>query len=188
MGELIPALNGVCIPERQVLGWFQPKKPELFALGRFPASILWTPAGHFFHFPLWGSPGFKIGLHRHRFEQGPADQLDRKAHPADEEALRVGLRFGFPEADGACLRLSTCLYTLTPDEHFILDRLPGAPQIIVASPCSGHGFKFGSVFGEVLADLAMEREPAFDLSMFALSRFKGSNNVSPGSAPAIPLR
>ena len=60
---------------------------------------------------------------------------------------------------------------MTPDEHFILDRLPGAPQIIVASPCSGHGFKFGSVFGEVLADLASGKEPAFDLSMFRLGRF-----------------
>jgi sarcosine oxidase len=171
MGELVPQLKSICLPERQVLGWFQPRKPELFAMERFPASILWTPAGHFFHFPLWGAPGFKIGLHRHRYEQGPADQLDRQTDETDEDALREGLRFGFPEADGTCLRLSSCLYTMTPDEHFILDRLPGAPQVIVASPCSGHGFKFASVFGEMLADLAMEREPGFDLSMFALSRF-----------------
>jgi sarcosine oxidase len=60
---------------------------------------------------------------------------------------------------------------MTPDEDFIIDRMPGMPQVVVASPCSGHGFKFASVFGEVLADLAMDRTPAFNLEPFALSRF-----------------
>jgi len=81
------------------------------------------------------------------------------------------LAFAFPEANGACLKLAACLYTVTPDEHFIIDRLPGMPQVVIASPCSGHGFKFGTVFGEVLADMAGGAKPAFDLSMFSLARF-----------------
>lgn len=171
IGDHIPALKKVAVPERQVLGWFQPRDAKLFTPDRFPASILKTEASHFYHFPLWGAPGFKIGAHRHLFQQSDAETLDRNIYPEDEALLRKGLEFAFPEANGACLRMTACHYTVTPDEHFILDRLPGAPQVIVASPCSGHGFKFGSVFGEVLADLASGKEPAFDLAMFRLGRF-----------------
>lgn len=171
IGEHVGALASIAVPERQVLGWFQPREAAQFAPERLPVSILWTPHGHFYQFPLWGAPGFKIGCHRHRYEQGPADALDRETHASDEALLRKGLAFAFPKADGALLRMASCLYTVTPDEHFVLDRLPGAPQVIVASPCSGHGFKFGSVFGEVLADMAMGREPGFDLGMFRLGRF-----------------
>jgi sarcosine oxidase len=167
----VPALARLAVPERQVLGWFQPRDTRLFMPERFPASILWTEHGHFYQFPLWGAPGFKIGCHRHLYQQGPAERLDRSVYPEDEALLRKGLAFAFPEADGTCLRLTACHYTLTPDEHFIIDRLPDAPQVVIASPCSGHGFKFGSVFGEVLADMTTGQTPAFDLKMFALSRF-----------------
>ena len=69
------------------------------------------------------------------------------------------------------MSLRACMFTNTPDEHFILDTLPGAPEVMVASPCSGHGFKFASVIGEILADLAGGRTPSFDLSLFKLDRF-----------------
>jgi sarcosine oxidase len=65
------------------------------------------------------------------------------------------------------------MYTNTPDFHFVIDVLPDAPQVVLASPCSGHGFKFASVVGEMLADLVMERAPTFDLSLFRLGRFAG---------------
>ena len=89
----------------------------------------------------------------------------------DERLLRDGLARYFPDANGPLLSWKTCIFTNTPDEHFIIDRYPGLPQVILASPCSGHGFKFASVIGEILADLAMDRDPAFDLSMFRLDRF-----------------
>jgi sarcosine oxidase len=65
-----------------------------------------------------------------------------------------------------------CLYTNTPDQHFVVDVHPGHPQVVIASPCSGHGFKFASALGEVLADLATGRTPAFDLGLFRLDRLK----------------
>jgi sarcosine oxidase len=71
------------------------------------------------------------------------------------------------------LSLRACLFTNTPDEHFIIDTLPDAPDVVVASPCSGHGYKFASAMGEILADMAMERRPAFDLTLFKLGRFAG---------------
>jgi len=67
------------------------------------------------------------------------------------------------------------MYTNTPDEHFIIDRHPLHPNIIVASPCSGHGFKFSSLTGQLLAGLALEKNSPFDLTPFALSRFRTSS-------------
>jgi sarcosine oxidase len=76
------------------------------------------------------------------------------------------------------LRLAACLFTNTPDEHFVIDTLPGAPEVVVASPCSGHGFKFASVVGEALADLAIEGSSKLDLSLFDMKRFEEASAVS----------
>jgi sarcosine oxidase len=92
-------------------------------------------------------------------------------HPRDEAALRSAVRACFPLADGPLLRASVCLFTNTPDEHFIIDRLPDAPQVLVVSACSGHGFKFSSVVGEVVADLVTDGRTAHDLGLFRLGRF-----------------
>jgi sarcosine oxidase len=70
------------------------------------------------------------------------------------------------------LAAKTCIYTMTPDGDFVLDLVPGAPQIVVASPCSGHGFKFAPVIGEILADLATRGTTRHDISRFRLSRFR----------------
>ncbi len=67
--------------------------------------------------------------------------------------------------------MRTCMFTNTPGEHFVLDMLPGFGEVVVASPCSGHGFKFSSAIGEILADLAMDQRPKFDLSPFKIGRF-----------------
>lgn len=171
IGEHVPALKSVAVPERQALGWFRPKRPENFRLGTFPVSNLKSEDGHFYQFPVWGVPGFKIGRYHHLNEQGLADALSRDPNAADEEALRAGLRRFFPDADGDLLAMRTCMFTNTPDEHFVLDTLPGFEEVVVASPCSGHGFKFSSAIGEILADLAMDQRPGFDLSPFKIGRF-----------------
>ena len=171
IGELVPGLSATAVPERQVLGWFQPKRPELFRLGAFPVSNLKGDLGHFYQFPVWNVPGFKIGLYHHLHEQGAPEQLSREPTAADEAVLRRGVAEYFPDADGDVLALRTCMFTNTPDEHFIIDRLPGFEDVIVASPCSGHGFKFSSAIGEILADLVTARAARFDLSLFSLSRF-----------------
>jgi glycine/D-amino acid oxidase-like deaminating enzyme len=90
----------------------------------------------------------------------------------DEQLEMHGLvRQWLPRVAGPLTESTVCLYTNTPDTHFILDRHPEHHRVIVASPCSGHGFKFASAIGEILADLAMERAPAFDLSPFRATRF-----------------
>src|SRR6185437_8432780 len=134
IGEHVPRLKATAVSERQVLGRFHPKKPEHFRLGRFPVSNIKSDEGHFYQFPVWNVPGFKIGRYHHLKEQGPVDVLSREPAAADEAALRAGLRLFFPDADGDLLAMRTCMFTNTPDEHFILDTLPGFKEVVVASP------------------------------------------------------
>ncbi|MGB0086221.1 MAG: N-methyl-L-tryptophan oxidase [Rhodomicrobiaceae bacterium] len=175
ISDLVPALSGKAVAERQVLGWFQPMRPELFTPAVFPVSNIDTDLGHLYQFPSWGIPGFKIGRYHHLGETGHADTLSREPTAADEAGLREAIRRYFPAADGPTLRLAVCLFTNTQDEHFVIDTLPEHPEIIVASPCSGHGFKFASVIGEILADLAVNGTTRHDLSLFSLSRLAESS-------------
>lgn len=170
IGEHIPELKRTTTIERQVLGWFEPKAPQHFALGAFPVSILETEHGLPYQFPIWGTPGFKIGLYNHLRETGSPQDMSRPPGPDDERALRSMVERYFPLAAGPTLRLETCLFTNIADGHFVIDRLPGTPNVIAASPCSGHGFKFASVIGEILADMASGKTPPFDLDFFRLSR------------------
>ncbi|QCI66720.1 N-methyl-L-tryptophan oxidase [Phreatobacter stygius] len=170
IADHVPALANLAVPERQVLGWFQPRQPEHFKLGAFPVSVVQTAATTCYQFPVFGVPGFKIGLYNHLKQRGHADALSREPDAEDEAVLRAVVREVFPGADGATLALRACMFTNTPDEHFIIDTLPGHPQVVVASPCSGHGFKFASVVGEILADLATKGTTRHDLALFRLGR------------------
>jgi len=172
ISDFVPMLKPIAVPERQVVGWFQPADPVRFMPEAFPVSILMVEEGPYFMLPIWGAPGVKVGMHHHRVERGPADTLSREPTAEDEALLRVCLARYLPQANGPVMTLRTCLYTNTPDEHFIIDALPGNQEVIVASPCSGHGYKFASVIGEILADLATTGKSRFDLSMFRLSRFQ----------------
>jgi len=171
-GHLVPALKDVARPERQVLLWTQPLRPESFRLGAFPVFNMEAPEGRFYGFPVYGVPGFKIGRYHHRGEQvDDPDRMDRECHREDEAVLRAGIRRYFPDADGPTMSMKTCLFTNSPDEHFILDLHPDAPQVAVAAGFSGHGFKFCSVIGEIMSDLVLDGGTSLDIGMFRLSRF-----------------
>jgi sarcosine oxidase len=130
-----------------------------------------VPEGRFYGFPVYSVPGFKLGKYHHRCEHVGPDQMDRDCHLEDEEILRVGIHRYFPDAGGPTLDMKTCLFTNSPDEHFILDLHPEYPQVAMAAAFSGHGFKFCSVVGEIVADLVLEGRTRFDIDMFRLSRF-----------------
>ncbi|HYM71246.1 MAG TPA: N-methyl-L-tryptophan oxidase [bacterium] len=170
-GKLAPSLADLAVPERQVLIWTQPLAPDRFRLGAFPVFNMEAPEGRFYGFPVYSVPGFKIGKYHHRGESADADQVDREIHPEDEAVLREGIRRYFPDADGPTMALKTCLFTNSPDEHFILDVHPEFPQVSIAAGFSGHGFKFASVVGEIMADLSTEERSDFDLGLFRLARF-----------------
>jgi sarcosine oxidase len=167
--DVVPELAGIFISARQPLLWLAPREPELFAPERFPIFVWeWKPGWAFYGFPDVGD-GFKVAIHHHG-ERTTPDSVDRELRPEDEAAIRELARRYFPAGDGELREAAVCLYTNTPDEHFVIDRLPGDERVIVASPCSGHGFKFAPAVGEVLADLATGEQPRFDLTPFALAR------------------
>jgi sarcosine oxidase len=154
MGELAPELARLAIPERQVLAWLQPFRPEWFGPDRLPVFNLQVEEGRYYGLPVYDVPGFKFGRYHHRGETGDPAGLLREPDAEDEAMLRqFGQRY-FPAGSGATMALRSCMFTNTPDEHFILDHHPRHAQVVLASPCSGHGYKFCSVIGEILADLA----------------------------------
>jgi sarcosine oxidase len=157
---------------RQVSGWFEPadRARAQFEVGRLPVFLLQNSDGIFYGFPA-ETDGVKAAKHHHAGETVDPDHYDRAVSTADEDVIRTALKAHVPDAGGRLLAARTCLYTTTPDGNFILDRLPGCPQIIVASPCSGHGFKFAPVIGEILADLAVSDRTDHDISRFSLARF-----------------
>ncbi len=173
LDELLEAL---AVPERQVLAWFQPLRPELYEPVVFPVFNLEVDEGHFYGFPVETIPGFKIGLYHHLGEQVDPDVMSREPHPGDEPPLREATERYFPDAAGPTMTLKTCLFTNTPDEHFIIDRHPELEQVAIAAGFSGHGFKFSSVVGEILADLAIEGATEHDIGLLGLRRFKGSRS------------
>jgi len=163
--SLLPGLSLPFSVERQVQFWFEPKNPAAFQPTHCPIHIWeYEPGKHFYGFPDLGE-GVKVAGH-HAGEITNPDTIDRSVAPAEIEAMRSVVRRFLPDADGPLRSSVVCMYTNTPDNHFFLDRHPECPQVLIASPCSGHGFKFSSVIGEVLADLIARGESRFDLSLF----------------------
>jgi sarcosine oxidase len=169
--HLLPFLGDLLVPERQVVAWLQPHRPELFTPDRFPVFNLLVDEGRFYGFPVHGGPGFKFGRYHHLQERVDPETFDREPRPEDEALLREFSSRYAPDGDGPTLRLSTCMFTNTPDRHFLIDVHPEAPQVCFASPCSGHGFKFASVIGEIMADLAVDGGTRHDIGLFRLRRF-----------------
>ena len=155
---------------REVLGWFAPKQPASFAPGKFPVFLIESAHGIHYGFPPRGA-GLKVAKHHHRDEAVDPDSYDRTVSAEDEALIRAAVADHLPDANGPLVAAKTCLYTVAPDGDFIIDRLPGAASIVVASPCSGHGFKFAPAIGEILADLATGRSTRHDISRFRIGRF-----------------
>lgn len=181
MAELAAPLRRLAVPERQVLAWLQPQLPELFTPDRFPVFNLDVEEGRYYGLPIYEVPGFKFGRYHHRGETAAADDIRREVDAEDERLLRQFAERYFPAGSGPTMALRSCMFTNTPDDHFILDRHPEHPQVILASPCSGHGYKFCSVIGEILADLATDDGTTrHDISFFRLNRPALTEHVRSG--------
>ena len=181
IGDFVPALKPLLTVTRQTVGWFKPAKPETVGHGDFPVFLLDGPHGFIYGFPDFEGRGVKAARHDHGPPAAPYDwdppASDQELAPVSETLARF-----IPGAAGPITERDACLYTNTAPadvrvdggEEFIIDRLPQDPRIIVASPCSGHGAKFASAIGEMLASLALDpafqADPAFRLDRF--SRFR----------------
>jgi sarcosine oxidase len=169
--KLVPELAELAVPERQVVAWLQPLHGEHFAMGNFPVFNLEVEEGRYYGFPSFLVPGFKFGKYHHLGEQVDPDMMDREPRPDDEELLRAFARRYFPDGTGPTLMLKACLFTNSPDRHFILDLHPEHPEVAIAAGFSGHGYKFCSVVGEIMADLAQRGETGHDIEFFRMRRF-----------------
>ena len=174
--KLVPQLARVAVPERQALIWLAPKQPAWFGLERFPVWNAQVEEGRYYGLPEFNpsgeTPGMKLGRYHHRGETCDPDSVDRALYEADEALLRGFAERYFPDGAGETLDMAVCMFTNTPDEHFVLDVLPGAPQVSVAAGFSGHGFKMASVVGEIMGDLAQRGETRHDIALHRLARFR----------------
>ena len=170
-GTVLRELGVPFVAQRNVLYWFSPAQhAHFFAPERFPVFL--QDLGHgltSYGFADTGD-GVKFALHHHGESVDP-DTVRRTVSDDEVACIRTLLAEWMPDANGALRETAVCMYTNVPDEHFVIDVHPDHPSVIVASPCSGHGFKFSSALGEVLADMAMNLPVAFDTSLFSLARF-----------------
>lgn len=167
---LRPLQGDKALPERQVVIWTQPKKPERFAMGQFPVWILGDEQDFYYGFPVHGVPGFKYGKLHHLKQKVDPDNMDRECHPEDERLLRNFAERFFPDSTGPTLSMGSCIFTNTKDEHFIIDKHPEHEQVVFGAGFSGHGFKFVSVVGEILAQKACDEPVSLDIDLFRLNR------------------
>lgn len=159
---------------RQVLAWVWPREPVSFELGRIPVwAIDSLDGGLYYGFPMnEESLGMKLAHHLPSDAFVDPDGVSRIPEPADAHTVRKVLADHLPSADGPLLALQICLYTNSPDGHFILDHHPEHPNVQIAAGFSGHGFKFSSVIGELLAEAALEGKDNPATDFLRLSRLR----------------
>jgi sarcosine oxidase len=159
--------------ERQVAFWLDPEENVIsYDTRDFPIfAHEFTPGILCYGFPRLPR-GVKASImHGGELCESP-DEVRRTVDKKDLDALRASLRPVLPGlAEAPVLATSICLFTNTPDHDFIIDFHPEYPRVLISSPCSGHGFKFASVIGEVQAELLTSGKSSFDLSPFRIDRF-----------------
>jgi sarcosine oxidase len=156
--------------ERQVVGWFDPVRRDDLTSDRLPVWVFEDGEDVFYGFPALDQRGVKLGLMHH-----PGDAVDPDAvppaAPGETAALRAFLEQRLPDAAGELLEAQACLFTMAPDGAFVLDLHPDAPNVVIVSACSGHGFKFASVVGEIAADLAESGATPHSIDFLRYARF-----------------
>jgi sarcosine oxidase len=167
-------LNRLGLPltvRRQVLFWFATANDALFRRDVFPTYMAELPTGFYYGFPVIDPAGHKVARHDRGEEIADPATVDRSIRPSDPADCEAFLRAHLPAAAGAVRQAKVCMYTMTPDQHFIIDVHPEHPHVALAAGFSGHGFKFAAVVGEVLADLAEKGRTDLPIGMFRVGRF-----------------
>jgi sarcosine oxidase len=165
---------GLDVPLRvfkEQLAFFAPREPDQFRPGRFPLFIHRYPNTTVLAsgFPIFGHSGVKLMVDRIGPEVAPGDP-DRAVDADRLRRLHAYATNLLPGLTGEIFEAISCRYTMTPDEDFIIDKHPEYPQVVIASPCSGHGFKFAVVIGRILSDLALQGATTYDIARFRLDR------------------
>jgi len=165
-------------PQLKHIVWFRPRDHAACTAGTMPAWVVDEGGacgdGLYYGVPAWpgqiGHPGVKVGFH------GPGPPVDpddegRGPDPAVVERFGRDVHRFLPDVLEGTEAAATCIYTMSPDRHFVIDRLPEAESVVFAAGFSGHGYKFAPVIGELLADLALKGHSNIDAGFLTLERF-----------------
>ena len=178
-GKMIPGYASKLKVTRQMVAWVKPKKWDMFTLDKFPCWDIEDGENSYYGFPIlpvgkFGAPlGLKLAMHYPGGDISDPDTINRIPKVEDENVLIHALNKFIPDGYEETLVMKTCMYTNSPDENFILDFLDGYEKnVVIATGFSGHGFKFASVVGEIMADMAMKGKTEMPIGFLNASRFK----------------
>ncbi|MGB6043112.1 MAG: N-methyl-L-tryptophan oxidase [Pirellulales bacterium] len=176
-GEVLAGLNLDLTVRRKLLHWYACDDPRYRVEQGFPCFFYEVPTGYFYGFPQLGDAGFNGGLKiaRHSGGEDIEDplQLRRDPQPGDAEDKRLVEEFlsgHLPGVSRRHMRQEACMYTMSRDEHFIVDRHPDHPQVVFAAGLSGHGFKFTPALGQALAELVLDDRTDVPVGFLGLRR------------------
>lgn len=170
-GELLPDLGVPLRVLRKHLHWFANDEPGYRSDGGCPVFFFELPNGFFYGFPQIDGAGLKLSEHSGGEPVSDPSRLPRGPDPEDDRRIEAFRRAHLPRLSAVRIKHQVCMYTCSPDEHFIVDRHPGCPDVVFAVGLSGHGFKFASVLGELLADLALDGASPLEWEFLSLRRF-----------------
>jgi monomeric sarcosine oxidase len=169
-GDLLGSLDVRLEVRRKHVYWFSPTSPEYASASGCPTFLYELPHGVFYGFPSLPTSGLKAAEHSGGEVVSNPSSDPRVFDRRDCERVRSFLAGYLPGVAGQVVRHSVCFYTMTADEHFLIDRHPAHPNVVFAAGLSGHGFKFTGVLGEALVDLAMHGETRLPVDFLRLSR------------------
>jgi monomeric sarcosine oxidase len=159
---------------RKSLFWYDPAAGSLGpdAATALPCFAFDTPTGFFYGFPRIDGRGIKVAEHTGGQPVSDPLHVDRRIDPGDQSRIESWLAGHLPGVGHRRTAHEVCLYTMSPDGHFLVGLHPSHPQVAIAAGFSGHGFKFASLIGEVLADLALDGRTSHPIGFLAPTRFQ----------------
>jgi outer membrane protein assembly factor BamD (BamD/ComL family) len=186
-GHLLADLDVPFVVKRKPVFWFRATDRALARESGCPVYLFETPAGVFYGFPtLPGTDALKVAEHTGGHAVADPLTVDRKLDLEDRRRVAAFLSEHLRGTSPEVVRHSVCLYTMSPDEHFVVDRHPAHPQVVFTCGLSGHGFKFTSVLGETMAALASGESSPSPIEFLSLARLRPAA-PPPADAPASAL-
>jgi monomeric sarcosine oxidase len=167
-GSLLSELQLPLAVKRKVIAWIAPEAPELFAADRIP--VFTFPENFLYGFPGVPGLGVKLAEHTGGSYVAGADSPVAPPGPADLDPITATVAKYMPRLGSRIVKSATCLYTMTPDEDFIVDRHPHFSNVVFAAGFSGHGFKFAPLIAEALADLVLDGKTSLPIEFLSLGR------------------
>jgi monomeric sarcosine oxidase len=168
--QVLADLQLPLVVRRKAQYWFAPQGGDYDLARGTPCFLYETATGIFYGFPHWEPDGIKVAQHTGGPRVDDPTHVDRQFDADDCQPVQQFLRRHLPAADTAVVRQAICMYTMSPDEHFIIDRHPEHPRVALAAGLSGHGFKFTPVLGRALVELALDGKTSLPVGFLSLAR------------------